>query len=231
MARPASRQTPLWDQKLSSVQSYTVYSSGTMVNTPNPSPPLGTDSTLCLSCHDGTVAGSPGALVPYGNVPMSGQMNSGDVFGTNLSTMHPINFKLPLQCLLTMRYHWLGPVLDRHHPHPRPIQPGPCGSSTEMSSAGAATILTCRTSTRTDPNFLVIDNSSGALCLACHSTVPTRIGDGSDQRPTVASQSALRGSGIAAYRQGRGEQYQSAGRVVDEHPRHRVQPGAQPDNR
>ena len=93
-------QTPLWDQKLSSVQSYTVYTSTTMVNTPNPSPPLGTDSTLCLSCHDGTVAGSPGALVPYGQVPMSGQMNSADVFGTNLSTMHPISFILPLKCLL-----------------------------------------------------------------------------------------------------------------------------------
>jgi len=82
-------QTPLWDQKLSSVQAYTVYTSTTLVDKPNPSLPLGTDSTLCLSCHDGTVAGSPGALVPYGNVPMSGQMYPTDVFGTNLSTMHP----------------------------------------------------------------------------------------------------------------------------------------------
>ncbi|MGB8968651.1 MAG: hypothetical protein WCC16_07585, partial [Candidatus Sulfotelmatobacter sp.] len=89
-------QTPLWNQKLSNVQSYTVYSSSTLTNMPNPSPPLGTDSTLCLSCHDGTVAGSPGALVAYGQVPMSGQMNASDVFGTSLSTMHPVSFVLPL---------------------------------------------------------------------------------------------------------------------------------------
>ncbi len=41
-------QTPLWNQKLSNVQSYTVYSSTTLVNT-QPSPPLGTDSTLVLA--------------------------------------------------------------------------------------------------------------------------------------------------------------------------------------
>ena len=46
---------PLWNTKLSSVQAYTVYMSSTLVNKINPSPPLGTDSTLCLSCHDGTV--------------------------------------------------------------------------------------------------------------------------------------------------------------------------------
>jgi len=90
-------QTPLWNTKLSSVQAYTVYTSKTLVNTPNPTPALGTDSTLCLSCHDGTVAGSPGALVAYGKVAMTGQMNSADVFGTNLSAMHPISFILPLK--------------------------------------------------------------------------------------------------------------------------------------
>ena len=34
-----------------------------------------------------------------------------------------------------------------------------------------------------NPNFLVIDNSSSALCLACHSTVPTGSGMGLTQRP------------------------------------------------
>jgi hypothetical protein len=88
-------QVPLWSQQLSSVQSYQVYTSSTMVNQTNPSPPLGSDSTLCLSCHDGTVA--PGTLQPYGQVPMIGSMNSADVFGTNLQSVHPFSFVLPLK--------------------------------------------------------------------------------------------------------------------------------------
>jgi predicted CXXCH cytochrome family protein len=164
--------TPLWDAKLSSVQAYTVYSSSTLVNTPNPSPPLGTNTTLCLSCHDGTVAGSPGALVPYGNVPMTGQMYSADVFGTNLSTMHPISFVLPLQpapdlvSSLTANppstadqtgavrlFHGNVECGSCHNPHAQNIDPN-------------------------NPNFLVIDNSNGALCLACHTTIPTGSGMG-----------------------------------------------------
>ena len=53
---PGVSGTPLWSQRLSSVQSYQVYSSTTMVNKTTSSPPLGSNSTLCLSCHDGTVA-------------------------------------------------------------------------------------------------------------------------------------------------------------------------------
>jgi predicted CXXCH cytochrome family protein len=165
-------QTPLWNTKLSSVQSYTVYSSSTLVNTPNPSPPLGADSTLCLSCHDGTVAGSPGALVAYGRVAMTGQMNSADVFGANLSTMHPISFILPLKpntdLVSTLTANppstadQTGAVrlingnvecTSCHNPHVQKIDPN-------------------------NPNFLAINNSSSALCLACHSTVPTASGMG-----------------------------------------------------
>lgn len=172
--------TPLWNQKLSSVQSYKVYFSVTMVNKPNPSPPLGTDSTLCLSCHDGTVAGSPGALVAYGRVSMSGKMNSADVFENNLSTMHPISFILPLASspdLVTSLAHQPPSTADTtgavrlingnvectscHNPHVQNIDPN-------------------------NPNFLVINNSisnsnsncNSALCCACHSTVQTGSGLG-----------------------------------------------------
>jgi len=165
-------QTPLWNQKLSSAQSYTVYSSSTLANTPSPTPPLGTDSTLCLSCHDGTVAGSPGALAAYGRVAMTGQMNPADVFGTNLSAMHPISFTLPLQpntdlvSSLTANppstADQTGAVrlikgnvecTSCHNPHVQNIDPN-------------------------NPNFLVINNSNSALCLACHSSVPTGSGMG-----------------------------------------------------
>jgi predicted CXXCH cytochrome family protein len=165
-------QTPLWDQKLSSVQAYTVYTSSSMVNTPNPSLPLGTDSTLCLSCHDGTVAGSPGALVPYGNVPMTGQMYSADVFGTNLSTMHPISFILPLKASPD-----LVPSLTANPP-----------STADQTGAvqlinGNVECTSCHNPhvqniDPNNPNFLVINNSSSALCLACHSTIPPGSGMG-----------------------------------------------------
>jgi predicted CXXCH cytochrome family protein len=161
-------QTPLWNTRLSSVQAYTVYSSTTMVNIPNPSPALGTNSTLCLSCHDGTVGGSPGALVAYGRVAMTGPMNSQDVFGTNLSAMHPVSFELPLKAnsndlvaSLTAKppstadqtgavHLFKGNVEcgSCHNPHVQNIDPN-------------------------NPNFLAINNSQSALCLACHSTIPT----------------------------------------------------------
>ena len=165
-------QTPLWNTKLSSVQAYTVYTSKTLVNTPNPTPPLGTDSTLCLSCHDGTVAGSPGALVAYGKVAMTGQMNAVDVFGTDLSAMHPISFILPLKSntdlvssLTASPPSTADPTgavklingnvecTSCHNPHVQNIDPN-------------------------SPNFLVIDNSKSALCLACHSTIPAGSGMG-----------------------------------------------------
>jgi len=164
--------TPLWDQKLSSVQAYTVYSSSTMVNIPNPSPPLGTDSTLCLSCHDGTVAGSPGALVPYGNVPMSGQMYPTDVFGTNLSAMHPISFNLPLK------------------PSPDLVPSLTANPPTTADPTGAVRLINGNIECTSchnphvqnidpqNPNFLVIANSNSALCLACHTTIPPGSGMG-----------------------------------------------------
>jgi predicted CXXCH cytochrome family protein len=165
-------QTPLWNQTLSSVQSYTVYSSSTLVNTPNPSPPLGTASTLCLSCHDGTVAGSPGALAAYGQVPMSGQMNSSDVFGTNLSTMHPVSFALPLKA---------APDLVSSLTANPPSTADPTGAVQLIN--GNVECTSCHNPhvqniDPNNPNFLVINNSGSQLCLACHSTIPTGSGTG-----------------------------------------------------
>jgi predicted CXXCH cytochrome family protein len=165
-------QTPLWNTVLSSVQSYTVYSSSTLVNTPNPSPPLGTDSTLCLSCHDGTVAGSPGALVAYGKVTMTGQMYPLDVFNTNLSDIHPISFVLPLQ------------------PAPDLVPSLTANPPSTADTTGAVNLINGNVECTSchnphvqnidpnNPNFLVINNSSSALCLACHSTIPPGTGMG-----------------------------------------------------
>ena len=46
---------PLWNQTLTT-QTYTPYTSTTYNQTGNPKPLLGSDSNLCLSCHDGNYA-------------------------------------------------------------------------------------------------------------------------------------------------------------------------------
>lgn len=188
---PGVAQTPLWDQQLSSVQSYTLYSSTTLVNTDNGALTLGTNSTLCLSCHDGTVGGStsflsPGHLVPYGNISMSGSWYAGDMLGTNLSTMHPINFVLPLQAASD-----LVASLTANPP-------------STADSTGAVQLIngnvqcgSCHNPhvQNTDPGgyFLVINNTSSALCLACHSTVPTGSTTGMGLRSdAVTGQTAFR---------------------------------------
>ena len=172
MGKPGSLKLHCGTKSFRTCKSYTVYSSSTLANIPNPSPPLGTDSTLCLSCHDGTVAGSPGALVAYGQVPMSGQMNASDVFGTSLSTMHPVSFVLPLVAA------------------PDLVQSLTANPPTTADTTGAVRLIngniectSCHNPhvQNIDPNnanFLVINNSSSQLCLACHSTIPTGAGMG-----------------------------------------------------
>ena len=192
---PGVARTPLWDQKLSSVTAYTLYS-GTTTNTMIPSLTPGTNSTLCLSCHDGTVGGStglaPGHLVPYGTVKMTGSWYAGDMLGTDLSTMHPINFKLPLQCPNNVCSS-IGLVQSLVNSPP-----------STADTTGAVQLIqgnvecgSCHNPhiQNTDPNgyFLVSTNTSGALCLACHTTVPT----GAGQSPGTAGQSTLHVSGTA----------------------------------
>jgi len=165
-------QMPLWTTKLSSVQAYTVYSSSTLVNKVNPSPPLGTDSTLCLSCHDGTVAGSPGATVAYGQIPMTGKMSASDVYGTNLSATHPVSFVLPLHA---------APDLVAQLTANPPSTADTTGAvrlingNVECTSCHNPHVQKIDSNT---PMFLAINNSSSALCLACHSTIPSASGMG-----------------------------------------------------
>lgn len=164
------QQTPLWTQKLSSVQSYQMYSSATMVNQVNSSPPLGSDSTLCLSCHDGTVA--VGTVTPWGQVPMSQSLSGTPAdLGTNLSTTHPFSFVTPLQSAPDL---W--PSLSASPPSTQDttgvvqlingnVECGSCHNPhvQNIDSSG---------------DFLVIDNSQSALCNACHNTTMSGSGMG-----------------------------------------------------
>jgi len=186
----ATLPVPLWSQKLSSVQSYQAYTSSTMVNQTNPSPPLGSDSTLCLSCHDGTVA--PGTLVPWGQVPMSGAMNSVDILGTNLQSVHPFSFVLPLKA--------------------NPADLVPSLTATPPSTAdttGAVRLINGNVECTSchnphvqniDPNssFLVINNTNSALCLACHSTTPSGTGMGMAALKSTPASEATKAAARAA---------------------------------
>jgi predicted CXXCH cytochrome family protein len=151
--------TPLWNQKLST-QTYTPYTSSTFTTTgnrDNPQPPTGSSSSLCLSCHDGTIA--PGTTVAYGSFGMSGKMQ--DVFGSNLQSSHPFSLVLPLQDSpdLVATLVTTGKTADLtgavklingnvectscHNPHQQSID-------------------------RSVPAFLVLNASGGQLCFACH---------------------------------------------------------------
>jgi predicted CXXCH cytochrome family protein len=150
---------PLWAQAYSS-QTYSLYSSTTTTNQTLVQPPLGAPSSLCLSCHDGTVA--PGQTVPYGMIQMQGKMNAQDVFGVSLQNSHPFSFNriqdsADLVASLVASQQTADPLQkvtlingnveceSCHNPH---VQNG-------------------------DPvslNFLVRDSSSGQMCLSCHGT-------------------------------------------------------------
>lgn len=153
---------PLWGQKLSTQTNYTLYSSTTMVNTVQ-EPALGSASNLCLSCHDGTVA--PGQTVPYGRIKMQGSMSAQDVFGTNLSTTHPFNFKLPLSS-------------NTPNVYPSVLSGKTTNPAVKMIK-GNIECTTCHNPhvEAIDPvaqNFLVVNNSGSALCLACHQALPSK---------------------------------------------------------
>jgi len=166
---PGVTGTPLWSQKLSSA-TYQVYTSPTMVNKGNPSPPLGSDSTLCLSCHDGTVA--PGTLRPYNTVPLNQPMSTSPTdLGTNLQSTHPFSLVLPLQSSTDLL-----PSLTSNPPQTADATGAVrlIKGNVECTSCHNAHVQNIDSS----GDFLVINNSSSALCLACHNTVPTGTGMG-----------------------------------------------------
>jgi hypothetical protein len=89
---------PLWNQDLSATASFGVYTSNTFDATDIAAIALATysDSLLCMSCHDGTVA--PGTFYNAPNLA-TGEDTSNAVaitgganLGTDLSNEHPVNF-------------------------------------------------------------------------------------------------------------------------------------------
>jgi hypothetical protein len=155
--------TPLWNQTLSS-QSYTPYTSTTYKQTGNTQPILGKTSSLCLSCHDGTVA--IGQSAAYGKIPVTGSMNNMDVLGTNMGSSHPFSLVLPIKDApgLVANLTTQGVTAD------------PTGAVKLIN--GNIECTSCHDPhvqgiDRVAQDFLVRDSSSGQMCLACHD--PTRV--------------------------------------------------------
>ncbi len=155
--------TPLWNQTLSKA-TYTPYTSTTYNDQGNTQPTLGTTSSLCLSCHDGTVA--VGQSAAYGTLPVTGQMNSMDSFGSNLSGTHPFSLVLPMKDASNLVASLVaqGKTVD------------PTGAVTLIN--GNIECTSCHNPhvqgvDRIAQKFLVRDSSGGQMCLACHD--PNRV--------------------------------------------------------
>ena len=158
--------TPLWNQKLST-HTYTPYTSTTYVETGNTQPTLGITSSLCLSCHDGTVG--VGQSAAYGPLPMVGAMNSVDSFGTTLTGSHPFSLVLPMKDAANLVASLVskGKTAD------------PIGAVKLVN--GNIECTSCHSPhvqgiDRIAQNFLVRDSSNAQMCLACHD--PNRVVQG-----------------------------------------------------
>jgi len=158
--------TPLWNQKLST-QTYTPYTSTTYAEQGNTQPTLGITSSLCLSCHDGTVG--VGQSAAYGPLPVIGALNSVDSFGTTLTGSHPFSLVLPLKDApnLVATLVTQGKTAD------------PTGAvklirgNIECTSCHSPHVQAID---RIAQDFLVRDSSNAQMCLACHD--PNRVVQG-----------------------------------------------------
>jgi len=146
---------PLWNHALSTVATYTMYSSATMNSTAGQ--PDGS-SKLCLSCHDGTVA-----LENFGGVTTgTNVMTGGALMGTTLNNDHPIS----------ITYDAALAAADGGLFNPTTTQSGLGGTITAtMLIANKMQCSSCHdvhNSAGTAGGLLLKANTASALCLTCH---------------------------------------------------------------
>jgi mono/diheme cytochrome c family protein len=169
---PAGRtQDPLWNHTLSTQGGYGVYGSSTMNAAPTAM--TGSDGSvgsLCMSCHDGTVAvntlwkqptdGAVGSTRnALGNTVLNATLqvatSAGGYLGTDLSNDHPVNFTY--DAALVGQDKGLNPVAS-------------------VVAAGlplfTGSSMQCATCHNVHDNqyvpFLRASNAASALCLVCH---------------------------------------------------------------
>lgn len=168
---------PLWNRFVDQSKVFQLYGSATMKTTP--AQPAGTNSMLCLGCHDGTLgravvgmysgsdkhdlvnAPGPGGIPDMTSYPNCQRCHP-DIYGgdpvnwigTNLSDDHPINMIYPTAAQ--------NPQFN--------LPPDLAGGWRNLPLyAGRVQCATCH-----DPHdpsrgsFLRISNAGSALCITCH---------------------------------------------------------------
>jgi len=159
---------PLWAQTYSKA-TYTTYGSSTTSKQTFQQPAIGSPSSLCLSCHDGTVA--PGQTIPYGKIAMQGKMNTSDILTTNLQGSHPFSFHTPLKD---------SPDLVQSVVQSKQTADAATGPHRVHLVNGNVECESCHEPhvQNIDPvslNFLIRDSSAGQMCLACHEVTPRTV--------------------------------------------------------
>jgi predicted CXXCH cytochrome family protein len=159
-----SSGTPLWNQRLS-IQTYGTYASSSYHQT-GVQPALNSNSKMCLSCHDGTVA--VGQTVAYGTVAMGGMMKGTSTLGTDLKASHPFSLKTPMVDSPNVNALLFASPARTADPAVQLVNGSiECTSCHEPHFQNVDKQLA---------QFLVKDSSSGQLCLACHD--PARVVNG-----------------------------------------------------
>lgn len=153
---------PLWTHQVTSVASYTLYSSptfdphgGTTITNP------GASSKLCLSCHDGTVALENFGGITTGTTYITPAYRIGGVTGSDLSREHPISFD----------YTDALAVVDGGLNPPTTTSSGLGGTISEnMLFAGKMECASCHdVHNKYNVNHLLrLSNVNSQLCLVCH---------------------------------------------------------------
>lgn len=157
------KEGPLWSQTLSTKTYGTLYSSTTAQNT-GTQPQIGSDSTLCLSCHDGTVA--LGQTVPYGKIAMSAALSNPL---EKLEASHPFSLTAtPPEdaASLVASLHSTGQTADQTKAVQLIKGNVECTSCHEPHKQGIDQFSL---------NFLVRDNRKGGICLSCHTSDLRRV--------------------------------------------------------
>lgn len=168
---------PLWNRPVSTA-TYTLYQSPTF-NATMSAPDAQSSSSLCLSCHDGTIAVDNVLRRPVTSAPIPGQ-GMGKMAQGGCETCHQANpAGTPEQPLNRVRHGFLGTDLSNDHPvnmaYDNVADTG-LKSPASVASAGLKLFngkVQCASCH--DPHvylekaFLRKSNAQSALCTTCHS--------------------------------------------------------------
>ncbi|MBI3375185.1 MAG: hypothetical protein HY017_25985 [Betaproteobacteria bacterium] len=156
----------LWNRELPGI-TYQLYASSTLVAQLNQ--PTGS-SRLCLSCHDGVLAMGNLRVPPKGAPITLGPLSGPAVLGTSLADDHPVSFVY--NSALALSRSGLADPLT-------------LPSAIRLDDTGQLQCTSCHDAHQDrQPNFLRMDNRSGALCAACHRP---RLWDGSTHATSRAT--------------------------------------------